>query len=118
LTRAILHELGYPAPELQVSFSDSNGAIGKVDFYWPSARVIGEFDGMVKYERPEYLSGKTPSQIVVLEKLREDRLRRNVRGMFRCVWEDARHPSRLDSIVRSSGLTKSERPTLLPRART
>jgi hypothetical protein len=109
LTRGVLHELGYPPPELQVRFSDDRGVIGVVDYFWRTEQVIGEFDGMVKYHLDEYLAGKTPSEVVVIEKLREDRLRREVRGMFRSVWADARNPVRLDALARTAGLRTTPR---------
>ncbi|MCU1438568.1 MAG: hypothetical protein JWP66_1655 [Naasia sp.] len=109
ITRARLHELGYPPPVLQAPISDERGLIGRVDFYWPDYGVIGEFDGAVKYERPEYLQGKSPAQVVWLEKQREDRLRRRSTGFFRAIWADVMDPARLDSIVRSSGLRRSPR---------
>ncbi|MCU1592589.1 MAG: hypothetical protein JWP11_3845, partial [Frankiales bacterium] len=58
---------------------------------------------------PEYLQGKSPAQVVWLEKQREDRLRRRSTGFFRAIWADVMDPARLDSIVRSSGLRRSPR---------
>src|SRR5674476_401682 len=47
---------------------------GRVDFWWPGARVVGEFDGRVKYGRANP-SGRPPEDVLWDEKLREDRLR-------------------------------------------
>lgn len=109
MTRARLRELGFPDPRLQVPISDERGLIGRVDFYWPAAAIVGEFDGAVKYQRSEYLGDRTPSEVVWLEKQREDRLRRRVTGLFRVVWADIMDPARLDAIARSSGLRPSAR---------
>lgn len=109
LTRARMHVLGYPAPVLQAPISDDRGLIGRVDFYWPDRAVVGEFDGAVKYQRPEYSNGLTPGEVVWREKQREDRLRRRTAGLFRVVWADVMDPARLDVIVRSSGLIPSAR---------
>jgi hypothetical protein len=102
--RARLHELGYEAPELQVSISDERGRVGIVDFYWPRLAVVGEFDGAVKYLREEYRSGRSPAEVIWREKQREDRLRRRSTGLFRLVWADLMDLRRMDAIVRSSGL--------------
>ncbi|MCU1526967.1 MAG: hypothetical protein JWP75_730, partial [Frondihabitans sp.] len=75
LSRVVMQELGWPPPVLQESFFDAAGKIGTVDFWWPQFGVIGEFDGLVKYERAEFLNGMTPAQVVAKEKRREDRLR-------------------------------------------
>jgi hypothetical protein len=46
-----------PAPELQVSIYDKNGAfVGRSDFYWDREGVIGEADGMQKYDDPQLRS--------------------------------------------------------------
>ena len=49
--RVIMNERGLPPPELQVWIQDGYGArIGRVDFFWPRYRTIGEADGKMKYE--------------------------------------------------------------------
>lgn len=63
-----------PQPERQWKVSDDAGLIGFVDFYWPEAGVVGEFDGRVKYGRVNP-SGAPPEEVVWSEKVREDRLR-------------------------------------------
>lgn len=109
-TRAVMHELGYPTPELQVSFTDAQGFIGRVDYFWPSDRVVGEFDGASKYLRDEFSDGRSPSQIVWQEKQREDRLRRsNCDGVARMIWSESRNPPRLDAVLRAAGLRPSAR---------
>lgn len=63
-----------PRPERQAEIWDDAGLIGLADFYWPGARVVGEFDGRVKYGRVNP-SGAPPEEVVWTEKVREDRLR-------------------------------------------
>lgn len=75
LSRVNIALAGLPAPELQTEFSDAKGRIGFVDFWWPDANLIGEFDGVVKYTQAEYTNGRAPADIVLAEKQREDRLR-------------------------------------------
>lgn len=82
--------MGFPAPELQRCFTDARGTIGRADFYWPGVRLVGEFDGAVNYSKPEFLRGRTPSQVVIDEKLREDRLRALGLGVVRWTWNDLR----------------------------
>jgi len=49
--RVVFHEHGLPPPRLQVCLSGSDGGtIARVDFYWPQYRVVGEADGLLKYE--------------------------------------------------------------------
>lgn len=84
--RVAIGELGLPHPVLQQEFRETSGrVIGRVDFWWPSERVIGEFDGLVKYRG----SLGRPSDIVVAEKLREDALRELTGAAFvRVVWSE------------------------------
>ncbi|THG30726.1 type IV toxin-antitoxin system AbiEi family antitoxin domain-containing protein [Naasia lichenicola] len=107
--RALMHELGYPTPELQVPFFDERGRIGIVDYWWPEARVIGEFDGAVKYHRADMRNGSSPSEIAWREKQREDRLRRQCDGFVRVVWAETMDASRLDAVLRASGLRPDAR---------
>lgn len=112
--RAVIHELGYPAPQLQVPFSDARGFIGFVDFWWPEHRVIGEFDGAVKYQSVEMLQGLTPGEAAWREKQREDRLRRQANGFFRAIWAEVINPPRLDAVIRAAGLrpvSRARRPS-------
>ena len=55
-----------PLPRMQVPLADDLGFVGRVDFVWDDARVIGESDGKMKYGQ----QGEA-----YREKLREDRLR-------------------------------------------
>lgn len=110
MTRAVIHELGYPVPELQVRFTDREGNM-YVDYFWPSERKVGEFDGAAKYMRPGYSNGLAPGQIVWREKKREDRLRKQCNGVIRIIWSETRNPRLLDYQLREFGLrpTRSSR---------
>ena len=101
---------GLPAPELQSRFSDAAGLIGFVDFWWPEWDVIGEFDGLGKYLREDLRNGKTPGEIVVDEKVREDRLRAATGArVVRWGWDTARSPQRLVSVLLRAGLPQRRR---------
>jgi len=75
LSRVTMHLAKLPTPELQVVLYGASGRRYIVDFWWPGCRLIGEFDGEVKYQDPEFLRGRTPHQVLIEEKKREDDLR-------------------------------------------
>ena len=92
-TRYLCYAHGLPAPQLQFPVHDGAGRlIGITDFAWPEHRMLGEFDGRVKYGRL-LREGEEPGDAVFREKLREDRLREVTGwGMVRVVWADLDHP--------------------------
>jgi predicted transcriptional regulator of viral defense system len=102
--RAVIHQLGFEAPELQVEFRDSQGRM-ETDFFWRRVRVVGEFDGKMKYTRSEYTGGD-PAEVVWREKKREDRLRRQVNGVARILWEHVMHPRDLASVLIDAGVPR------------
>jgi hypothetical protein len=104
LSRVQMMVMGFPAPELQRVFTDQRGLVGRADFYWPQARLVGEFDGLVKYSKPEFRGGRTPSEVVIDEKRREDRLRALGLGVVRWTWEDLREPALFRDVLTSAGL--------------
>ncbi|MBN9241080.1 MAG: hypothetical protein BGO97_15315 [Micrococcales bacterium 70-64] len=104
LSRVTMHGLGLPAPVLQQEFRDARGLIGYVDFWWPQFRVVGEFDGRGKYVSPDILDGRTPAQVVVDEKIREDRLRALGITVTRWGWDTARSPVALGRQLAAAGV--------------
>ena len=103
-SRAVMILNGFPPPQLQVRFSDSNGLIGYPDFDWEEYQTLGEFDGYEKYSAQKYLKGRTPSKVVVEEKKREDRLRAKGYKVVRWLWEDLTDPRRLVRLLQGAGL--------------
>ncbi|MGO4615701.1 type IV toxin-antitoxin system AbiEi family antitoxin domain-containing protein [Nocardia sp. 2YAB30] len=95
LSRIVLHRCGLPAPELQARvFSDDEICVGRVDFLFADLGVIGEFDGNTEYQSA--LGGpRTPEQIVITEKNREDRLRALGWIVVRWTWDDLADPAHL-----------------------
>lgn len=89
VSRVGFYLLGLPAPVLQQEFRDAEGLIGYVDFWWPEFGLIGEFDGIGKYLRDEMLAGRTPAEVVIAEKRREDRLRALGPRVTRWGWDTA-----------------------------
>lgn len=104
LCRLIIAELGFDLPELQMEFRDADGLIGFADFTWVGFRLIAEFDGLVKYSEERFRHGLSESEIVVREKLREDRLRALGYGVVRVLWEHLRDPARLFQMLTKAGL--------------
>ncbi|MDQ1104058.1 type IV toxin-antitoxin system AbiEi family antitoxin domain-containing protein [Nocardioides zeae] len=86
---------GVPAPVRQHPVYDGNELVAVLDLWWPEHGVAGEFDGAVKYSRLLH-PGETPSDAVVREKVREDRVRELLDCRFiRYVWHDLDDQDRL-----------------------
>ena len=87
-SRALMHLLRLPLPDLQVEIRDDDGVLlGRCDFGWQDAGMLGEFDGRVKYGRL-LKPGQNGGDVVFEEKRREDALRDEGWGMVRWVWRD------------------------------
>lgn len=92
-SRYLFWAQGLPCPILQLEVRDRWGElIGVADFGWPEHRVLGEFDGRVKYGRL-LRPGEQPGDAVFREKRREDRLREATGySMGRLTWADLATP--------------------------
>lgn len=87
LSRAQMYLHHFPGPELQHPVYDGTGRLlGIADFYWKEHRLIGEFDGSVKYSRAEFLSVGLPADALEREKAREDRIRATGLRFVRWTW--------------------------------
>ena len=94
-------EAGLPAARLQHTFRDVDGEhVARTDFDW-GGRLVGEFDGKVKYGRyvPE---GKSAADVLWEEKRREDRIRATGRQVVRIAWSDLDHPELVDRMIRNA----------------
>lgn len=91
--RWLFWRLGFPAPQLQWEVRDDEGElIGTCDWAWPERRLLGEFDGAIKYGRL-LKPGQDAGDAVFDEKRREDLLRERTQfSMVRFVWRDYDHP--------------------------
>lgn len=103
-SRVSMLAAGLPVPELQVVIYGASGKRYVVDFYWRILRLMGEFDGEIKYDDPAFLRGRTPAQALADEKRREDDLRATKRGMSRWGWTLANSPALLAQHLRLAGL--------------
>ena len=80
LARLLFATYGLPPPQTQVILGDDWEAIARVDFYWPEYGIVGEADGMLKYDnRPHALRA---------EKLRQERLAEAGYEVVRFTWDD------------------------------
>jgi hypothetical protein len=106
LSRAVIHLAGFSRPELQVRFPAEGPLVGIVDFWWPECGVVGEFDGEVKYRDAGLRRGRTPEQIVIDEKRREDALRSmtGVNAVVRWSWADALRSAPLVDALHRAGV--------------
>ncbi|MFE4229642.1 hypothetical protein ACFRJ8_17350 [Arthrobacter sp. NPDC056886] len=105
-SRGLMCVAGFQPPELQHEIRDGSGLVGYADYYWKNARLVGEFDGVEKYLKPEYLQGRTASQAVVDEKEREDRIRAAGLRVVRWVWADLMEPARLEQKLAAFGVPR------------
>jgi hypothetical protein len=106
LSRALMWELGFEVPRLQVWISRDGRRIARVDYLWERIRLTGEFDGLQKYVRSREFSGKSPAQVVVEEKRREDEVRSAGYGMVRWIWDDLLEPARFAAILHRAGVPR------------
>ncbi len=75
-----------PTPNLQTRYRGRTRH-ARVDFEW-SSRLVGEFDGRVKYGRVYLRDGETPADLVEREKEREDELRERGLMVVRWIWRE------------------------------
>ncbi|MCZ2819151.1 hypothetical protein O2V63_02270 [Modestobacter sp. VKM Ac-2977] len=91
-SRALMLDAGVPLPELQLDVRRPDGRlVGRSDFGWQQERLLGEFDGRVKYGRL-LRPGQDPGDAVFEEKRREDALRDERWGVVRWVWDELATP--------------------------
>ncbi|MET9317656.1 type IV toxin-antitoxin system AbiEi family antitoxin domain-containing protein [Kribbella sp. NPDC003505] len=93
--RILMHNEGLPTPALQVEFTDADGFVARVDFYFLEYNTVVEFDGLAKY-------GDGTREVLVREKLREDRLRALGLEVVRITWADLEHPRRTALRIRQA----------------
>jgi hypothetical protein len=104
VSRVNMRVLRAPRPELQVAHFDASGFIGDTDFAWEQFGAVAEADGDLKYLAASARSGRTPEQVLLEEKHREDRLRALPRKVGRWPWAVAIDPVRLRDKLKQLGL--------------
>lgn len=100
-TRFLCYSQGLPAPDLQFPVYDGQGDLAGIsDMVWREHRLLGEFDGKIKYGRL-LKPGETPGDAVFREKRREDRLRQLTGfSMVRVTWADLYQPAETAARIR------------------
>jgi len=94
-SRVLLHRLELAPSTLQLEIWSADGQfVGRTDFAWEEQRVLGEFDGRVKYGRL-LRPGQEPGDAVWEEKRREDALRAEDWSVVRWTWADVEAPGQL-----------------------
>ena len=99
-SRVILARWKLAPSTLQFEVHSRSGAVvGRTDFAWEEHRLVGEFDGRVKYGRL-LRPGQDAGDAVFAEKRREDAIRDERWGVVRWVWAELARPERLAARVR------------------
>ncbi|MCU1669400.1 MAG: hypothetical protein JWP40_2327 [Blastococcus sp.] len=99
-SRVALARLGLAPSALQFEVPTADGSfLARTDFAWEEHRLVGEFDGRVKYGRL-LRPGQDPGDVVFEEKRREDAIRDEGWGVVRWTWSDIARPDRLGPRVR------------------
>jgi hypothetical protein len=99
-SRVILHRWKLAPSALQFEVFSADGVvIGRTDFAWEEHRLVGEFDGRIKYGRL-LRPGQDAGDAVFREKRREDAIRDEGWGVLRWTWADLHRPDRFASRVR------------------
>ncbi len=104
VSRCTMLAIGCPIPDLQYELRGSRGQVYHLDFHWADQRIGAEFDGRVKYDDPRYLRGRSPVDVVIEEKEREDEIRPQLAGFGRWGFEVARQPRELANKLHRIGL--------------
>ena len=99
-SRVILHRWKLGPSDLQFEVrTDAGAVIARTDFAWAEHRLLGEFDGRVKYGRL-LRPGQDAGDAVFREKVREDAVRDEGWGVIRWTWADLHRPDRLAARLR------------------
>ena len=109
IARAVMRQLGFALPELQVWIEDpvEPGKWFRVDFLWlteDGRLIIGELDGRQKTERPELMGGRDALRVMQDERLRESHLTALRPAIIRFPYEVARNPNRLGPLLEHYGV--------------
>lgn len=107
--RVLIHQLGFEVPDLQREYRMLDGRRFRTDFWWPSIRLAGEFDGRLKYRAGDVRGDNEAEKVVIEEKEREDAVRSTGDGMLRCVWRELRDPRLLRQKLEAAGVPRRSR---------
>lgn len=91
LSRVVFTLIGLPPDDIQVTIQTRRGKV-RVDFMWRGRRVVGEFDGRVKYQRA-LLGDRDPAEVAWEERQRELAIEREGWVVVRFTWADLLQPA-------------------------
>lgn len=119
IARALMLELGFEMPELQVWIEDpiEPGKWFRVDFVWfdgDDALLIGELDGDQKTTRPELMGGRSALRVLQDASLREAHLTALRPKIMRFSYDDLLDRERFAALLDAYGVPR--RSTILPQA--
>jgi hypothetical protein len=110
ISRVAIHELGLPAPELQVEVWLAGRFLGRVDKLWRGFNTVGEDDGVAKY-------GADPAASFKASKVREDWLEDVGLEVARWGWDEAWRPAGVLDRRLERAFARGVRQQLDPRVR-
>ncbi|MGO3152222.1 MAG: hypothetical protein ACTIJJ_06330 [Galactobacter sp.] len=100
-SRCVMLQHGFQEPVLQRPHFDEIGRfIGFTDTHWEDRNTSGEADGRIKYTDPRILGGRSPEDVLLEEKIRQQRIEATGVRIIRWQWSDMIHPDRLVRILR------------------
>lgn len=106
-SRVLIDELGFIRPSLQTVVPLPDGERARLDFDWEHPGVFGEFDGRVKYDQAERLSGISEQGVYWAEKRREELIELvTAKRPVRWHWGDLERPERLERKLLLRGVPK------------
>ena len=106
-SRALIHQLGFAAPELQREVVLPSGRQVRLDFDWVADGVAGEFDGRVKYQGAAAGTVADGTSVYWDEKWREEEIEEHTGKRFvRWQWADLDNPRRLERRLMIKGVSK------------
>lgn len=98
VSRVAIWWLGLPPPVLQYEVRVA-GATYRADFAWPEQRVLGEFDGKIKYDEL-VRTDDTAAAVIMREKRRDADLVSAGWRVLHWTFDDVRQPNRLGRLLR------------------
>lgn len=108
ISRAKMHQMGFPVPVLQKKYILRNGKTALVDFWFKEQNLAGEFDGKGKYLRADWDGGSMEDRLWA-EKRREDDIRGQGVGFVRWTWREVHNRDLFAALLRRAGLPQERR---------
>lgn len=112
VARGTMIELGYQVPDLQVEVENpvDLGHVFRVDFLWRydvERPVIGELDGLQKYQDEKMLAGRSGIRALSDERIRESRLTVANASVMRFHFDDVLNRPRFSQLLDAFGVPKA-----------